>query len=160
MAQREEAEQHLEAAETLYAKVVADYGDAAAFSIERERLPKVQALAKKKREAQPPLPESCAPQIDIKELRRINGIHPRSTRLPKELVVPMNDDARATLAELPIMYSPPIPSHGPARAVHVVRRGDTLGSIAARYRTSINNLKRWNQLGRYLQMKPGAPDAP
>jgi membrane-bound lytic murein transglycosylase D len=90
--------------------------------------------------------------LDIKELRRINGIHPRSTRLPKELVVPMNDDARATLAELPIMYSPPIPSHGPARAVHVVRRGDTLGSIAARYRTSINNLKRWNQLGRYLQI--------
>ncbi len=91
-------------------------------------------------------------EIDIKELRRINGIHPRSTRLPKELVVPMNEDARATLAELPIMYSPPIPSHGPARAVHVVRRGDTLGSIATRYRTSVNNLKRWNQLGRYLQV--------
>jgi hypothetical protein len=71
MAQREEAEQHLEAAETLYAKVVADYGDAAAYSIARERLPKVQALAKKKREAQPPLPESCAPQIDIKELLEI-----------------------------------------------------------------------------------------
>jgi hypothetical protein len=71
MAQREEAEQHLEAAETLYAKIVADYGDAAAFAVARERLPKVQALAKKKREAQPPLPESCAPQIDIKELLEI-----------------------------------------------------------------------------------------
>lgn len=71
MAQREESEQHLEAAETLYAKVVADYGDAAAFAVARERLPKVQALAKKKREAQPPLPESCAPQIDIKELLEI-----------------------------------------------------------------------------------------
>ena len=71
MAQREEAEQHIEAAETLYAKIVADYGDAAAFAVARERLPKVQALAKKKREAQPPLPESCAPQIDIKELLEI-----------------------------------------------------------------------------------------
>jgi hypothetical protein len=71
MAQREESEQHLEAAETLYAKVVADYGDADAFAIARERLPKVQALAKKKREAQPPLPESCAPQIDIKEVLEI-----------------------------------------------------------------------------------------
>src|SRR6187399_1017035 len=66
MAQREEAEQHLEAAETLYAKVVADYGDANAFVIARERLPKVQALAKKKRETQPPLPESCAPQVDVR----------------------------------------------------------------------------------------------
>jgi hypothetical protein len=71
MAQREESEQHLEAAETLYAKIVADYGDADAFAVARERLPKVQALAKKKRDAQPPLPESCAPQINIKELLEI-----------------------------------------------------------------------------------------
>jgi hypothetical protein len=71
MAQREEAEQHLEAAEALYAKVVADYDDAEAFGVARERLPKVQALAKKKREAQPPLPESCAPHIDIKEVLEI-----------------------------------------------------------------------------------------
>jgi hypothetical protein len=71
MAQREEAEQHLEAAESLYAKVVADYSDADAFSVARERLPKVQAQAKKKREAQPPLPESCAPHIDIKEVLEI-----------------------------------------------------------------------------------------
>lgn len=68
MAQREEAELHLEAAETLYAKVVADYTDADAFALARERLPKVQALAKQKREAQPPLPESCAPHIDIREV--------------------------------------------------------------------------------------------
>ena len=71
MAQREEAEQHLEAAEALYAKVVADYGDASAFAIARERLPKVQALAKKKREIQPPLPESCAPQVDVREVLEI-----------------------------------------------------------------------------------------
>lgn len=71
MAQREEAEQHLEAAETLYGKVVADYSDAEAFTVARERLPKVQAAAKRKREAQPPLPESCAPAIDIKEVLEI-----------------------------------------------------------------------------------------
>jgi hypothetical protein len=71
MAQREEAEQHLEAAEALYAKVVADYGDASAFVIARERLPKVQALAKKKRETQAPLPESCAPQVDVREVLEI-----------------------------------------------------------------------------------------
>lgn len=71
MAQREEAEQHLEAAETLYAKVVADYSDADAFAVARERLPKVQAAAKRKREAQAPLPESCAPSIDIREVLEI-----------------------------------------------------------------------------------------
>jgi hypothetical protein len=71
MAQREEAEQHLEAAEALYAKVVSDYTDADAFGLARERLPKVQAQARRKREAQPPLPASCAPAIDIKEVLEI-----------------------------------------------------------------------------------------
>jgi hypothetical protein len=71
MAQREEAEQHLEAAEALYAKVVSDYTNADAFALARERLPKVQALAKRKREAQPPLPASCAPHIDIREVLEI-----------------------------------------------------------------------------------------
>ncbi len=30
------------------------------------------------------------------------------------------------------------------RTVHVVRKGESLGSIAKRYRTTISNLKRWN----------------
>jgi LysM repeat protein len=33
-----------------------------------------------------------------------------------------------------------------------VKQGDTLGSIAARYRVGVAALKRWNQLGRYLQV--------
>jgi membrane-bound lytic murein transglycosylase D len=90
--------------------------------------------------------------ISVNELRRVNGIHPRSTRMPKDLVVPMNGEAKATLAELPLMYGPPIPQHGPARAVHVVKRGDTLYSIAARYRVSVTSLKSWNQVGRFLQV--------
>ena len=49
----------------------------------------------------------------------------------------MNDSAKASLADLPLMYAPPIPQRGPARAVHVVKSGDTLGSIARRYRTSV-----------------------
>ena len=72
--------------------------------------------------------------------------------MPKELVVPKNGDAKATLAELPLMYAPPIPSQGPARAVHVVKQGDTLSSIAARHRVSVAALKSWNQLGRFLQV--------
>jgi membrane-bound lytic murein transglycosylase D len=90
--------------------------------------------------------------ISVSELRRVNGIRPRSTRMPNDLVVPKNREARETLAELPLMYAPPIPQHGPARKVHVVKRGDTLFSIAARYKVSVANLKSWNQLGRYLQV--------
>lgn len=68
LAQREEAEQRLEAAESLYAKILAEYRDSAAGVVARERLPKVQAQAKKKRETQPPLPAACAPEIKIGEL--------------------------------------------------------------------------------------------
>lgn len=41
----------------------------------------------------------------------------------------------------------PAPASSPAGAnVHVVRRGETLGIIANRYRISVNNLMRWNNL--------------
>ena len=91
-------------------------------------------------------------EISLAQLKRVNGIHPSSSKIPAELVVPMNDDAKASLDELPLMYAPPIPHHGPARAVHVVRSGDTLGSIAKRYRTTVPKLKAGNQLGAYLQV--------
>ena len=68
LAQREEAEHRLEAAESVYTKILADYRDSSAGAVARERLPKVQAQAKKKRETQAPLPAACAPEIKISEL--------------------------------------------------------------------------------------------
>jgi LysM repeat protein len=91
-------------------------------------------------------------EITVAQLKRVNGIHPSSAKVPAELVVPINDDAKASLDDLPLMYGPPIRSHGPARAVHVVKNGDTLGSIAARYRVSVASLKSGNQLGKFLQV--------
>ena len=98
--------------------------------------------------------ETIAEKFDISvaELRRVNGIAHNSTRVPAELVVPMNGAAKATLADLPLMYAPPIPQYGKARAVHVVKSGDTLGSIARRYRTSVAALKAGNHLGPHLQI--------
>ena len=90
--------------------------------------------------------------MTVAELRRVNGIAHNATRLPKELVVPKNGEAKATLADLPLMYAPPIPQYGQARAVHIVKPGDTLGSIAKRHRTTVARLKAGNQLGRYLQV--------
>jgi membrane-bound lytic murein transglycosylase D len=91
--------------------------------------------------------------MSLAELKRVNGIPAHSSRVPKELVVPKNDEAKATLAELPLMYAPPIARQGPARSVHVVKKGDTLGSIAAKHRVSVSRLKSWNpQVGRFLQI--------
>jgi LysM repeat protein len=33
-----------------------------------------------------------------------------------------------------------------------VKQGDTLGSIATRYRVSVDSLKRGNNIGRFLQV--------
>jgi membrane-bound lytic murein transglycosylase D len=90
--------------------------------------------------------------IGVAELKRVNGIAHNSSRVPKELVVPKNEAAKATLAELPLMYAPPIPQYGAARAVHVVKKGDTLSSIAAKYRTSVAALKAGNQIGKVLSI--------
>jgi hypothetical protein len=68
LAEREEAEHRLEAAESLYAMILADYTDERPATIAKERLPKVRALAQKQREVQPPLPAACAPSVDVQVL--------------------------------------------------------------------------------------------
>src|ERR1041384_2608403 len=68
LAQREEAEHRLEAAESLYAMILSDYADDRPAIIAKERLPKVRALAQKQREVQPPLPAACAPTVDVQVL--------------------------------------------------------------------------------------------
>jgi membrane-bound lytic murein transglycosylase D len=90
--------------------------------------------------------------VSVADLKRVNGIHARSSKMPQVLVVPMNGEAKEAVGELPIMYAPPIPVQGPVRAVHRVRSGDTLSEIAKRYRVGVSDLKRWNNLGRYLQV--------
>jgi hypothetical protein len=68
LAEREEAEHRLEAAESLYATILADYTDERPATVAKERLPKVRALAQKQREVQPPLPAACAPSVDVQVL--------------------------------------------------------------------------------------------
>jgi len=45
------------------------------------------------------------------------------------------------------MYAPPIPVRT-RRIFHTVRRGDTFPSIARKYSVSVEDLKRWNPIGR------------
>lgn len=39
--------------------------------------------------------------------------------------------------------------------VYQVRRGDSLSSIAARFQVAVNDVMRWNQLGKSDYLKPG-----
>ncbi len=89
--------------------------------------------------------------VPLARLKEVNGIDARTRGLPAVLVVPGNGTAIDT--RLPVMYAPPLPvgMRSTARTTttfHTVKAGDTLASIAARYKVSVDDLRRWNQVGR------------
>ena len=84
--------------------------------------------------------------LGVAQLKEVNGISPRVRAMPATLVVP-SDGAR-DLGRLPIMYAPPIAVAGPRSIIHTVKAGETLPGIAGRYRVSVEDLRRWNKIGR------------
>ena len=87
--------------------------------------------------------------VGLAQLKEVNGITPRMRALPALLVVPSDPQAGARdLGRLPIMYAPPIPLAGPRTFVHTVKAGETLPGIAGRYRVKVEDLRRWNKIGR------------
>jgi len=84
--------------------------------------------------------------VALAQLKEVNGITPRTRALPALLVVPA--EGARDLGRLPIMYAPPIPLAGPRTFVHTVKAGETLPGIAGRYRISVDDLRRWNKIGR------------
>jgi membrane-bound lytic murein transglycosylase D len=86
-------------------------------------------------------------KFSLVELKRVNGIPSWSSQVPRVMVVPINARAEGDVGMPPIMYAPP------TQRVHIVKRGDTLSGIAARYRLSVQSLKSWNrQIGRHLRI--------
>ena len=84
--------------------------------------------------------------IMVGQLKEVNGIAARSRQVPRLLVVPTKADSAigaSTAQRLPIMYAPPIPVTT-RRVFHTVKKGETLTSIANRYRVSVEDIKRWN----------------
>jgi membrane-bound lytic murein transglycosylase D len=87
--------------------------------------------------------------VTLAQLKEVNGITPRAKGMPALLVVPTGGPGGAKdTGRLPIMYAPPIPLAGPRTFVHTVKAGETLPGIAARYKVSADDLRRWNKVGR------------
>jgi membrane-bound lytic murein transglycosylase D len=84
--------------------------------------------------------------MTVSHLREVNGISPRSRALPGLIVVPASSRAAAGMTRLPIMYAPPIPITY-RKIYHTVKAGETLASIAKRYRVSLEEMKQWNPKG-------------
>jgi membrane-bound lytic murein transglycosylase D len=85
--------------------------------------------------------------LTVRDLKKVNGVHARSARLPKTMIVPVRIEAREAMS-LPLPYA----RLATRVSVHRVKRGDTLSSIARRYHVSVGALKRWNRLGRVLRI--------
>ena len=85
--------------------------------------------------------------LTLAQLKEVNGIGPRARGLPSLLVVPVDAQASAAFRRLPIMYTPPIPVVY-RKIFHTVKPGETLATIAKRYSVTVDDLKRWNPLGR------------
>lgn len=100
--------------------------------------------------------------VSVAQLREVNGVSPKARVMPAMLVVPINGAGSG--AKLPLMYSPPIPVAETRTRVttHTVKAGDTLASIAARYKVTPDDLRRWNPIGRltvgqHLRIQVAAP---
>jgi len=94
------------------------------------------------------------------ELLRINKIRDaRSLRIGQNLLIPLNPDAgKMTLADMREALRDGGPSSqgsGKGSSYHTVRSGDSLWSIARRYKVSEKQLRNWNGLGGKNTLKIG-----
>jgi len=84
--------------------------------------------------------------MTVSHLKEVNGISARSRNVPNLIVVPASSRAAVSMSRLPIMYAPPIPITY-RKIYHTVKPGETLGSIARRYRVALEDMKQWNPKG-------------
>jgi membrane-bound lytic murein transglycosylase D len=80
--------------------------------------------------------------VSIAALKRANGLTDSRIRAGSHLVVPRGDDPTALAAA-----SQPVSGK---TLRYEVRRGDSLYTIARRFQVSIADLKRWNEVGRFI----------
>jgi membrane-bound lytic murein transglycosylase D len=87
--------------------------------------------------------------LSLARLKEINGIGRRTKVAPGyQLMLPLKG---ASLEPLPAMYQPPAASDvgmSVRKLSYTVKRGDTLPTIAQRYKVSADDLRKWNQIGR------------
>jgi membrane-bound lytic murein transglycosylase D len=82
--------------------------------------------------------------VSIQVIQQANGLQGNRIQAGRHLVIPSGDGLPSSLQRSALAGE---------RTVYRVRRGDSLYTIAQRFRVSIADLKRWNQVGEYI--RPG-----
>jgi membrane-bound lytic murein transglycosylase D len=82
--------------------------------------------------------------VSVSALKSSNNLSGSAIRAGKTLIIPVSASSRSSVpAVTPARSSPTNKS-----LVHHVRRGDTLWSIARKYKVQVNNLLNWNNLSK------------
>jgi membrane-bound lytic murein transglycosylase D len=104
--------------------------------------------------------------IAIGKLKVANGIGGRTRIGPGyQLLLPVKG-SDAAAEPLPVGYTAPIqfersaPRNETRRIFHTVLRGETLPGIAAKYKVSVDDLRRWNSIGRLFAGQKVAIEQP
>jgi len=87
--------------------------------------------------------------ITLARLKQVNGIAPRANAKPgQQILVPIKGSVAAR-EPLPAVFQPPAtPEPRTRRVAYTVKKGDTLRTIAQRHRVAVEDLQRWNKIGR------------
>ena len=86
--------------------------------------------------------------ISLARLKQVNNIGRRTRVGPGyQLLLPLKG---ASIEPLPVAYRPPAAGTSTRTLHYKVKRGDTLSGIARRYGVSVDDLRRWNHLGRLI----------
>ena len=82
--------------------------------------------------------------VSVSVIKQSNNLKDSRIRAGRDLLIPMTDlaDTRLVAASN---------NQARQRVQYKVRRGDSLYAIARRFQVKIADLRRWNQVGRYLQ---------
>lgn len=92
--------------------------------------------------------------VNVRALARWNGMAPRDPLVPGQKLVIWSRRGQAAADRLtPVNFTPPPQRRVTRRIGYRVRKGDSLARISRKFRVSINQLRKWNNLpkGRYLQ---------
>jgi len=83
--------------------------------------------------------------VTVEAIRRSNGLKDSRIRAGRDLLVPLSDAVTFTAMNA---------NQQARQRVHYrVRKGDSLYAIARRFQVSVAELRRWNQVGRFI--RPG-----
>lgn len=82
--------------------------------------------------------------VSVAAIKQTNRLKDSRIRAGRDLLIPVSEGLDVSIAEASN-------SQAKQRVRYRVRRGDSLWTISRRFEVSIADLRRWNQVGRYLQ---------